>query len=279
MAVKIASWNVEGRLQGYAKKGRGTAEDILRGIEALGADVLVVPEAYLDQLAGGVKARLTALGYEIYDTPYGDYGREDEKYLIGTMHLLLLSKLPVEDGRQLRPGDVRNLLACKVTDPETGKKLRVVAIHLDDRNEAARLLQAGDLVKQFENETEPMVMLGDFNAMWHTGRARLISSRLVSWLARRLLLGHARYVAVRAVEMGVGKALKMLASGLRLRDADQRLRPTVTPKQLGLLVLPSIRLMQIDHMLVSSNVKVRDFSISDDIGSDHRAISALLTID
>jgi hypothetical protein len=47
MAIKVASWNVEGRLSGYVENGRGSAGHILDGIENLDADIVVLPEAFL----------------------------------------------------------------------------------------------------------------------------------------------------------------------------------------------------------------------------------------
>jgi endonuclease/exonuclease/phosphatase family metal-dependent hydrolase len=65
--MKIVSWNVEARLSGWMKKGRGTAERILEEIESLDADVLVLPEAYINTVAPFVPAKIRALGYEILE--------------------------------------------------------------------------------------------------------------------------------------------------------------------------------------------------------------------
>jgi endonuclease/exonuclease/phosphatase family metal-dependent hydrolase len=59
----------------------------------------------------------------------------------------------------------------------------------------------------------------------------------------------------------------------QLVDADTKKRPTTTPKMRGLEWMPSIRMAQIDHIFVSSDAEVSNFSVAQDGGSDHRAIS------
>lgn len=279
MAIKIAAWNVEGRLHGYKKAGRGTAAQILEGIEALDVDVLVLPEFYMNSLANGVEDRLRTLGYEFFETAYGDLNRsEDERQKWGAMHIGVLSRLPVSNVEIIRPGDVRNLLTCQVKDPEIGRKLRVIATHLDDRTEAARIRQVKDLVESINKTNMPTVMLGDFNAMWRTKRARLLNSRPVRSLAKRIPHEILRWTAVRAVEMAEGSTLSWLVAHTNLRDSDERRRPTTTAKRRETPYLPSIRLIQIDHMFVSPEVVVENFTIGKDAGSDHRSISATLVV-
>ena len=280
MAIKIASWNIEGRLHGYQKSGRGTAAHILKSIAALEADVLVLPEFHMNSLASGVEAQLKGLGYEIFETAYADVGRdkkEQEKW--GEVHIGVLSRLPVTNVEIIRPGGLRNLLVCFVTDPENGKQLRVVATHLEDRTEAMRIKQADALAGIINKTAVPTVVLGDFNAMWKIGRARLFNSRSAWLLAKSVPLTGLRSVATRVVESAEGSALELLALRTNLREADLRHRPTTTPKMRDTPFLPSIRLIQIDHMLVSPEVHVGSFTVHTDGGSDHRAISATLAID
>lgn len=276
MAVKIAAWNIEGRLNGYAKRGRGTTRHILQNIAALDADVLVLPEFYVDEIESGARAKLKALGYEIFETPYKDVGRDYKKW--GPSAIGILSRLPIKNVRFIRPGNVRNLIVCEVADQKTGKWLRVIATHLDDRSESQRLKQVNELVEIINETNMPTVMLGDFNAMWHAGRGRLLASRSARFAARQLPHEELRGVAVRATDMATGKVLSILTTQTNLRDADTRHRPTTTPKLRDALFLPSIRLIQIDHMLVSPEITVSGFKIGRDGGSDHRSISARLRL-
>ena len=279
MAIKIASWNVEGRLSGYQKSGRGTTAHILREIDRLDADVLVLPEFYINSLPAEVKKRLGALGYKVLEAIYDDVGREPyERERWGEERIGLLSRLPVSNVREIRPGGLRSLVTCDVTEPETGQKLRVAAIHLEDRTEAMRVMQAEALVKIVNEEAVPTILLGDFNAMWHKGRARLLTSVPVRVIAKCVPHEELRSVAVRVTEMAAGEALRILAERTSLCDADARRRPTTTPKMRFTPYLPSVRLLQLDHMLVTPDVSVNDFTVHGDGGSDHRAISATLDI-
>jgi endonuclease/exonuclease/phosphatase family metal-dependent hydrolase len=277
MAIKIAAWNIEGRLNGYTKHGRGTAAHILASIAALDADVLALPECFIDSIASGVDDQLHELGYTYVETSYEDYGRENEKYMKGKMHMRILSRLPLSKVEYIRPGDVRNLIACYVTLPTSSKKICIIATHLDDRLERTRLKQVVELVEYINTKNIPVVMLGDFNAMWHEGRGRLINSWLVRTLARYIPHEDFRYMATRVTDMATGTVLNELTTHTDLRDADSSHRPTATPKLRYTPFMPSICLIQIDHMLVSPEINVSDFTVEKDGGSDHRAISATLS--
>ena len=92
MAIKLAAWNAEQRLTRLTNKKRGTPEHILQGIEALDADVLVMPEAFQEAPADSVDGRLKELGYEWMDARYDDRGRE--KVFEGAMpYMRVMSRL------------------------------------------------------------------------------------------------------------------------------------------------------------------------------------------
>jgi endonuclease/exonuclease/phosphatase family metal-dependent hydrolase len=119
--------------------------------------------------------------------------------------------------------------------------------------------------------------MGDFNAMHgeDVWPSRFLRSRFMRALAHVVMPD----ISMRAVEMARGEALSLLESATDLTDADPRHQPTTTPKMRGREWMPSIRLMQIDHIFTSSNVTVEEFSIADDGGADHRAISARISLD
>lgn len=278
MAIKVASWNVEGRLHGYQKQGRGTAAHILQEIARLDADVLVLPEFYMNSLPGSVADTLAKQGYTIIETGYGDVGRSKlERQRWGEIHGGLLSRLPVSNVEIIRPGGLRKLVTCLATDPQTRQNVRVIATHLEDRTEAMRVAQAEELAEIISRSSMPTVLLGDFNAMWHEGRAKLLAAAPVRRLAGHIPHAELRSMVMRATEMARGDALATLARA-GLRDADPYRRPTATPKLRFTSYLPSIRLLQLDHMLVSSEISVSGFTVHADGGSDHRAISATLVI-
>lgn len=279
MAIKIASWNVEGRLSGYEESGRGSADDILDGIAALDADVVILPEAYLEEVAPGVNERLKSLGYEWQDVEYGENERDWSKEFLGKVpSLRVMSRLAIADVQANCWGDIRRMLSFTVLDPETEKGIRIFATHLDDRNEQLREIQVDDAVKELEQTELPKVMIGDYNAMWRSGRARLIGSRAMRFVARHMPHAGLRHTLVRLADMATGRVLQKLADSAGLRDADPRHKATTTPKMRDLPFMPSVRVAQIDHAMVSDEIVADGFEVSRDLGADHRAISMLLRV-
>jgi len=78
--------------------------------------------------------------------------------------------------------------------------------------------------------------------------------------------------------MATGRVLGRLKNEAGLHDADPRHMATTTPKMRDRLYMPSIRLAQIDHALISDEIGVRDFTIGPDGGSDHRAIAVTIVV-
>jgi endonuclease/exonuclease/phosphatase family metal-dependent hydrolase len=196
----------------------------------------------------------------------------------GIMRLWVLSRFPIESVEYHRWGDVRNLVTCILKDPSNGKRLRIIAVHLDDRSETARQKQLAEIIPYINSSDIPTVMLGDFNAMWRRGRARILQSWLVRFVASILPDKELRQVATHLTDMATGSILGDIASKTNLQPADTRFQSTITPKRRGMLFMPSVRLAQIDHILVSPTIHVDSFRVGHDGGSDHRSISAELTI-
>ena len=278
MMVKIASWNIEGRLTNLAINRRGTPDHILKGIVKLQADVLFLAEAFGAETPNyDIGKRLAKLGYHIVEVPYDNADEPRLKPAVYSPSMMLLSKLPIISYQTIRLGDLRNAILAYVKDPTSGKILRILGIHLDDRSESLRLSQVPDLIQLIKNTNDPTIVMGDFNAM-HGGDilpAKLLQSLPIRTAAKYIL----PELALRAVDMAKGDTLKQIINQTGLRDADRRHRPTSTPKLRGREWLPSVRLMQIDHILASPAINISNFHISTDGGSDHRAISAMVTID
>lgn len=278
MAIKLASWNVEGRLSGYVKNGRGSAEHILEGIEALDADIIILPEAFLEEPAPGVDDRLAGMGYAVYDMAYGDDDRDWSQEFMGKMNYLrVLSRLAISQLEEVAWAGKRRLVSFHVNDPESEDEILVLPTHLDDRSENQRLDQVDDAATYVEKADIPTAMLGDFNAMWHRKRARLFGSRAMRFIASHIPHEGMRNKAVQFTDMATGTTLQRLAD-VGLRDADVRLRPTVTPKMRAAPFMPSVPLGQIDHILVSKELEATDFKVYPDMGSDHRAVAATIVI-
>jgi endonuclease/exonuclease/phosphatase family metal-dependent hydrolase len=275
MSIKIASWNIEGRLSGTGAKRRGTPEKIIDMIRRINADVLVLIEAHGETSLDNLKSRqkLQDMGYHLNNVPYQDDTPSRADTSAELLSLMLLSKFPVEKFDIIRLGDFRNAFSAQIQYKE--QSFRIFGIHLDDRQETTRLKQIDDLEKIINQSKLPTVVVGDFNAMhgddiW----PKLLHSRPVKSLAKLLVPA----ISLRASEMATGNTLRLLQLTTGLTDADPRHRPTTTPKMRGQEWLPSIRLIQIDHIFVSKKIKVNNFKIMPDGGADHRAIVAELSL-
>lgn len=272
--MKFAAWNTESRLSDYAHgQKRGSAAQIVQGIEQLNADVIVLPEAYIDRASPEADESLRELGYTWHDIEAGPSRDWTKEFLGKPISLRVLSRLAITHVEQPYVGE-HNVLAVHVVDPETKAIVRAIAVHLDDRSEAHRLRQVEDIIPYVNQEDVPTVMLGDFNTMWHKGRARAIGAWPVRKLVQVLPNATLRDVGARFTDMATGDVLNKLINETDLRDADPSYRPTVTPKRRGMEMLPSAPLAQIDHILVSDDLWVDNFKVAADSGSDHRAISA-----
>lgn len=278
MTFKIASWNIEGRLTNNDISLRSTPDKIIESIKKLNADILILPEAHneinLKNLK--IKQKLKDIGYELFSVPYQEVPvfRLDAFYT--NLSLMILSKLPIKKFDIIRPADYRNELMAIIRDPQTNKEVRIIGLHLDDLSEETRIRQVKDLVKIINSSNTPTILLGDLNAM-HS-EDLWPSKFLRNYLVRNITSKLSVKFGKRAVEMARGEALKLLQSNTNLTDADPRHQPTTTPKIRGIEFMPSIRLMQIDHMFVSPEIKISNFTISPDGGADHRAISAIIDL-
>lgn len=279
MSIKIAAWNIEGRLSPRTHGRRGSPQHILAGIRRLDADIIVLPEVYYEKIAPGVDEQLQQLGYQWQDALYGDIilATDSEDRSKG-VYLRILSRLPLEDVRRLRFRDVRTLLTATVVDPSSGRRIRLLATHLDDRAEALRMKQVEAMEEFINTESMPTVMLGDFNAIWDSWVARWVRSRLVRWLAGHAPSEWLRSVAIRFTDMASGTALQFLADHAGMHDADVKRKATATPKLYGAEWLPSIRLAQLDHILLSDDLDADHVDVARDGGSDHRAIMTTIRV-
>lgn len=276
MSLKIASWNIEGRLTNNDVSVRSTPDKIVDAIKNLDADIIILPEAHnnLDFKDLDMYERIKSLGYQINGTPYNDSTPIRTGAFYTHLSIVLLSRLPVERFQVIRLANQRNLILATVI--KSNKKLRVVGLHLDDRNEDFRIKQMEDLIPIINSENIPTVILGDFNAMhgedlWP---AKFLRSPIIRFLSNLIL----KKLSSRATEMAIGTTLNLLETKTSLIDADPKHQPTTTPRIRGYNYLPSIRLMQIDHIFISPDIKVSNFQISKDNGADHRAISATIDI-
>jgi endonuclease/exonuclease/phosphatase family metal-dependent hydrolase len=278
MSIKIASWNIEGRLSEVDPGSRGNLNQIITAIKHINADITVLLEAHSELSLDELKSnqQLIDLGYTTYSVPYEDDIPFRPDSYAARMSLMLLSKYPIDKFDIVNLGNTRNALVVIVHQPGSNQQFRVIGIHLDDRAESTRLKQIEDLSKIVSQSSLPTVVVGDYNAMhgddlWP---AKFLRSKPARFLAKFIM----PELSLKAIGMATGDTLRLLQTNTGLRDADPRHQPTTTPKLRGYEWLPSVRLIQIDHMFISQNIKISDFQINSDAGADHRAIIATLDI-
>lgn len=277
MNIKIASWNLESRLGNTTTRTRGTPQQIIEKIKSVNADILFLPDAYKKISADELKVitkELNSLDYKIYSVPYDDNINLRQKSDSAGTSLVLLSKIPIKVINTIRLGNYRNALyaVIKIDD----KVLNIFGIHLDDIHESMRVTQINDLTRIINSTGTPSIVVGDFNAMhgedfWP---AKFLRSKFAKMLSKIILPD----VFIRVTEMASGEALKLLEAKTNLTDVDSRHSPTTTPKMREHEWLPSIKLIQIDHIYTSPDIKTSDFQVHSDGGSDHRAISVVIEI-
>jgi endonuclease/exonuclease/phosphatase family metal-dependent hydrolase len=277
MSLKILSWNIEGRLTSFSRRGRGTPEHILAEIKRHNADVAVLPEASDgDDVSDETIRAIELMGYEIHTVYYDDKGaRFDAAEANPT--LKLLSRRPVTNVRRLRYGNVRNALVVDIIDEEK-ITYRFFCIHLDDRSEANRQMQVKEIVGHITASPYPVVVMGDFNAMHASDmKARLLRSGLFRAITRTVSHPRAKDMLRRLSEMASGETLRRLEAETDVIAVDNHHRPTSTPKLRGMTWLPSVRLIQIDHIYLAPTIESKNFKIARDGGSDHRALSVIIS--
>jgi len=271
----ISSWNIESRLSDIGSKSRGSSNDIIKFISLINSDIILLLEAHHEiSLNKKISQRLVELGYKLFSVSYDDDMEFRSDSIESRSSLMLLSKLPIKKFEVIRLGNVRNALSAIAYDEMTEKEIRLIGIHLDDRSEITRVKQTRDLINIINSSSLPTILLGDFNAMhgedlWP---AKFLKTRTMKIISNFVLPN----LSSKAIEMASGKTLKLIESNTDLLDSDLCHRPTATPKMRGHQWLPSIRLIQIDHIYTSKSIIIKGFKVHKDGGSDHRAISIII---
>lgn len=271
MILRLATWNVEGRLSDSAGDApRSTPARIADEILRLDADVVYVPEARgAGEIAPECWAKFAAGGYEMVECLYDDTAREVEDALASRASVFL-SRVKVAKCEFVKYDAYRQLPILEV---EVGvQRVTIAGIHLDDRSENQRVVQAKAVIERLKT-TMSLVLMGDFNATHRTRDTALYRVRAVRSLAKVIPHDLLNSVVRRFLEMSDGRALRLLEDGLNVRDADHRhRRPTITPKMRGMEWMPSVPIAQIDHVFLSAELAAVSAAVQKDAGSDHRAV-------
>jgi endonuclease/exonuclease/phosphatase family metal-dependent hydrolase len=299
MSFTLASFNAELRFskEDDHPQSRGNPEKLLTHIKQLNPDVMVVVEFSGNNLASGVDDQLKTMGYDWRDVAYEDGDKEPEWAELETQgrmpYMRILSRLAIVSSETPRFGDIRTMQTVTVLDPATGMPVEIIAMHLHDRKKEFRQAQVKDIVPFVNRDGNkiPKVMGGDFNTVHDDDDSwpvRLLGSKAAAFCARHLpskfpldSMAHAhediRGFLLRAIDMTKGDVLFSLEEETDLRELDLSYRPTTTPKLRGHELLPSIRLLQLDHFFASERLQAEPVTISRDLGSDHRAIMTTIS--
>ena len=253
------------------------------------ADVLVLPESY-DARKGidhDAELALSNLGYDqIVEVPYGDEVELKDSYSDPqALMMMVASRIVIIESEIIRLGDLRNMLRVQVEDPASGGSLDIYSLHFDHRGKVFRMRQVEDLARIMKKRAQqaepiPSVAIGDYNSMTGERLTAQILRSSMAMAAGMNLPQMYRRVAEQAIDMASGDELRQFQELTGMQNIDPTGAPTTTPKLRGMpFWVPAIRMLDIDHIYHSPEVSVDDFKIMNrDGGSDHRAISATLSV-
>jgi endonuclease/exonuclease/phosphatase family metal-dependent hydrolase len=283
-SLKIVSWNVEARLSDSEEKKWGSAKQIINSLKKLNGDIVFLPETCrAPSMPISSREAIEKLGYDIFIEPYDDQSVLDAGSPAPMMAFFVkssLSKTFAIKFSKIRLSTFRPALLLDLREIKSGTSIRFVGVHLHDKHEQWRLQMVADLMGVLNTTTTNFVVLGDFNAMERKGiKATLLASQPVHYLAKIIPHGQIRTIVERVNEMAIGTTISSLQqASSRLKNTDTDNISTITPKTRGLEWMPSIRLVKIDHILISQYITSSDFKVSADGGADHRALSVMIHI-
>jgi endonuclease/exonuclease/phosphatase family metal-dependent hydrolase len=268
--LSVVTWNAEGMFVDGTKTKRANPHDALRVLRELDADIIVIPEfGNLAGLRDEIRTTIQSLGYQIASSMYHDAR-------VPGLGFVILSRLPIiaEHTHSLAvTGRTFLELLCK--DPQDNC-LRIIGVHLDDRGEAIRMKQVGDVVSIInQDNTTPTLLVGDMNAMHETSRlASFVRSKLARSIVRRVKHEQIARVASAVQDMAMGTTIAYILKETTLHDLDTKNRRTISGKQRGLEWIPAVRLAKIDWIFGSKQFRTLSYRIMRDVGSDHRPVLA-----
>lgn len=268
--LRIVTWNAEGMFVEGTKTRRATPHDALAALKKLDADVVVIPEfGRQGALHESVRNTIGSLGYQLVEVPY-----EDKTIIPYDLEMAIVSRYPISVTTVHRFADMRN--ATEVRVKVNDRLVRIIGVHLDDKTEETRLLQAEDLVEQLKKEVHmPTLLLGDFNAMRRVSKfARVSRSAAAKSLSRLIRHDQLSNIATRLHEMALGTTIEYIEKHTSLHNLDPRHTLSISGRQAGLEWVPSVRLAKIDWIFGSHHFKVVRYHAFHDVGSDHRPIVA-----
>lgn len=237
-------------------------------------DIAYIAEATADrkQDYGRLEGIFAAYGYVGTAVRYKDSDNRPDHHVMTV--LVRREYVDQVKGETIRLADSRNAVLIHVYG------ITIAGVHLDDRSGETRLKQANSLL----DVARPDVIMGDLNETYpETRLGALLNNWFIRWLTSLFPVGvpgtkqsriaRINSLVTRLAQMTSGKVINTLrTAGYRNADQVER-RPTIAlhPR------LPA--LAQLDHIFLgSSAVTYDEFRLTDIPATDHRALSAVITI-
>lgn len=271
----VSSWNVESRLNSSFVDWHGSSQTILEKIKDINSGVMFVIDSgdkSIDDFPG-ISDELKEAGYQyIIETPKGDRPER-------AGYTILLSKIPVEDIQKIELSYDSHIISARIEIE--GNAYRLIGLHLNDESEEKRLQQVTDLEKYIAgyDQKEKLIVVGDFNATRGNDLLSWVFETKAAQKASDFILPS---ISKRAITMAGSQALANFENTTDLVDVNVEDIPTstLTMRDTPMAYIPSMRLFPIDHIYVKKDISksMTNFTVHDDGGSDHRAISAEFSI-
>lgn len=257
VSIKVASWNVEDQFP---------TPEVQKAIATLDADLVVLPEAMPQaQLATFHLGMYSPLSdYQVHAVPYDDVDHRQDSHalVVLTKHWLRAKVRTVNLGRTAQIVEVFDgCIAC---------------VHLDDRSEKTRLIQARTLLDALGRGQAAVI--GDLNSARSPVLHGVLSPIAQEWRMFGLPIGtpgevqsklaRAGSLMTRLSEMTSGGAVKRFYKNGFIDADPERLRTK--------LFAGKIPMTQLDHILVRS-IEATNFDRPRIVTSDHLPIVAKLS--
>ncbi len=266
-SIRIVSFNIaHGRgdtddnwkESGHRKHAR--IEKIASLIEETEADIVVLNEVDFDSTWSGHQNQAEAIA-KLAEYPFWVEQRNlDFRFAYGTWKFgnAILSKFPIVDCRPVefpayKPWE-RLLAGCKrgaicTLQVSPNRRIRVVAVHLEHRNEDVRVKSAR-MIEELAGTSEwPLIAVGDFNST-PTGFPR-------------------------AEQSTTGKT----AFDVLVASNQFQFQPRLKPSADEMTFLSSDPTQVIDWILIPPNWEFADYKVIKSTLSDHRPVSATIVFD
>lgn len=275
--LTLTTWNAEGMFVKGALNRRALPHDALVALKQLNSDIVVIPEFGVHgSLRGEIRTTIQSLGYQIVEVPYEDATMPE--HIPEHYEMAVLSRLPIVSMSTHRLGGTRNSVEIRVLVDK--KQVRILGVHLDDKSEQQRLVQAKDLVDTVREDVRiPTIVMGDFNAMHVSSNfAKLTRSKAAKLFTNTIQHEQIKSMAGRVHEMAAGTTIDYIEKHTKLQNLDPSNRHTVSGKQAGLEWMPAIRLAKLDWIFASRQFSVVSYRVARDVGSDHRPVVAIVRL-